>query len=65
MIAAKAVALRIAASERFRERQRRTLDGAQRAGRASCSRAGDGVNVLTGGTDVHLVLVDLRESAPS
>ena len=28
----------------------------------SCSHAGDGVNVLTGGTDVHLVLVDLRES---
>ena len=24
--------------------------------------AGNGVNVLTGGTDVHLVLVDLRES---
>ena len=24
--------------------------------------AGSGVNVLTGGTDVHLVLVDLRES---
>ena len=28
----------------------------------NCSRAGAGVNVLTGGTDVHLVLVDLRES---
>ena len=28
----------------------------------SCSEAGNGVNVLTGGTDVHLVLVDLRES---
>jgi glycine hydroxymethyltransferase len=27
-----------------------------------CSEAGNGVNVLTGGTDVHLVLVDLRES---
>ena len=25
-------------------------------------RAGHGVNVLTGGTDVHLVLVDLRDS---
>ena len=29
---------------------------------SSCSSAGHGVNVLTGGTDVHLVLVDLRES---
>ena len=28
----------------------------------SCSAAGNGVNVLTGGTDVHLVLVDLRDS---
>jgi glycine hydroxymethyltransferase len=61
VIAAKAVALRIAASEGFRERQRRTLDGA-RALAESLLRAGNGVNVLTGGTDVHLLLVDLRES---
>ena len=64
VIAAKAVALRIAASEGFRERQRRTLDGAQ-ALAESLLQAGNGVNVLTGGTDVHLLLVDLRDSALS
>jgi len=32
------------------------------AARAELSGAGNGVQVLTGGTDVHLVLVDLRES---
>ena len=61
VIAGKAVALRIAASEPFRERQERTLAGA-RALAASCSTPAGGVNVLTGGTDVHLVLCDLRES---
>jgi glycine hydroxymethyltransferase len=64
VIAAKAVALRIAASEGFRERQRRTLDGAQ-ALAESLLAAGNGVKVLTGGTDVHLLLVDLRESVLS
>ncbi|MEA2436737.1 MAG: glycine hydroxymethyltransferase [Thermoleophilaceae bacterium] len=58
-IAAKAVALKIAQSELFRERQRRTREGAE----ALASTLLDGgVNVLTGGTDVHLVLVDLRDS---
>jgi glycine hydroxymethyltransferase len=61
VIAAKAVTLRIAASEGFRERQRRTLEGAS-ALAESLLRAGNGVNVLTGGTDVHLLLVDLRAS---
>jgi glycine hydroxymethyltransferase len=61
IIAGKAVALRIAQSEAFRERQRRTLDGA-RAVAGELLGAGGGVNVLTGGTDVHLVLCDLRES---
>ncbi len=61
IIAGKAVALRIAASEPFRERQERTLAGA-RAVAEELLGAGAGVNVLTGGTDVHLVLVDLRES---
>jgi glycine hydroxymethyltransferase len=60
-IAAKAVALRIAMSEAFRERQRRTLEGARAVGEALLG-AGGGVSVLTGGTDVHLVLCDLRES---
>ena len=61
VIAGKAVALKIAATELFRERQRRTVEGA-RALAAELLEAGHGVNVLTGGTDVHLVLVDLRES---
>jgi glycine hydroxymethyltransferase len=63
VIAAKAVALRIAASELFAERQRRTVEGAQVLAR-ELLRAGHGVNVLTGGTDVHLALVDLREAQP-
>ncbi len=63
VIAAKAVALRIAKSELFRERQRRTLDGA-RALAEQLLGAGHGVNVLTGGTDVHLVLCDLRDVQP-
>jgi glycine hydroxymethyltransferase len=61
VIAAKAVALKIAATEQFRERQRRTVEGAQ-AVAAALMDAGHGVNVLTGGTDVHLALVDLRAS---
>ncbi len=61
VIAAKAVALKIAASELFAERQRRTIDGA-RAVAAALVGAGHGINVLTGGTDVHLALVDLREA---
>jgi glycine hydroxymethyltransferase len=64
VIAAKAVAFRIAASELFAERQRRTVEGA-RALAHELMKAGHGVNVLTGGTDVHLVLVDLRESEPA
>jgi glycine hydroxymethyltransferase len=61
VIAGKAVAFKIAASEAFRERQQRTVDGAKAVADALLD-AGHGVNVLTGGTDVHLALVDLRES---
>jgi glycine hydroxymethyltransferase len=61
VIAAKAVALRIAATEQFRERQERTVAGAK-ALAAALLETGNGVDVLTGGTDVHLVLVDLRAS---
>jgi glycine hydroxymethyltransferase len=61
VIAGKAVAFKIAASELFRERQRRTVAGAK-AVADELLGAGHGVSVLTGGTDVHLVLVDLRES---
>jgi glycine hydroxymethyltransferase len=58
-IAAKAVALRIAATEPFRARQRQTIANAQ-ALAAGLEEAG--VPVLTGGTDVHLILVDLTPS---
>ncbi|GAA4043653.1 serine hydroxymethyltransferase [Arthrobacter methylotrophus] len=64
VIAAKAVAFKIAAGEEFKERQERVLEGAKiiadRLNQADVAEAG--VSVLTGGTDVHLVLVDLRNS---
>ncbi|WP_137725012.1 serine hydroxymethyltransferase [Prescottella subtropica] len=63
-IAAKAVAMKIAGTPEFKARQERTLAGAkilaERLGGADV--AGNGISVLTGGTDVHLVLVDLRHS---
>ncbi|MDQ2674814.1 MAG: serine hydroxymethyltransferase, partial [Chloroflexota bacterium] len=64
VIAAKAVAFKMAASEDFRERQERTLEGARIIADRLVSPevAAAGVSVLTGGTDVHLVLVDLRSS---
>jgi glycine hydroxymethyltransferase len=61
VVAAKATAFKIAASDAFRERQERTVAGAKAVAEQMLS-AGHGVNVLTGGTDVHLVLADLRES---
>ena len=66
VIAGKAVALKIAASELFRERQRRTVSGAQTLAEQllRADGEGDGLKVLTGGTDVHLALVDLRELTP-
>src|SRR5881397_1168698 len=48
-------------SDAFKERQQRTVDGAK-AVADELLGAGHGVNVLTGGTDVHLVLCDLRDS---
>jgi len=64
VIAAKAAAFRIAATPEFAERQARTLGGAailaERLLAPDATKAG--VSVLTGGTDVHLVLVDLRAS---
>ncbi|MEU4603855.1 serine hydroxymethyltransferase [Kribbella sp. NPDC023972] len=64
VIAAKAVAFKMAASEEFEDRQRRTLEGAQILARRLTAEdvTEAGVSVLTGGTDVHLVLVDLRDS---
>lgn len=64
VIAAKAVAFKLAASPEFKDRQRRTLEGAKiLADRLTSEDAkAAGIDVLTGGTDVHLALVDLRES---
>ncbi|MEV5572553.1 serine hydroxymethyltransferase [Spirillospora sp. NPDC052269] len=64
VIAAKAVALKVAASEEFAGRQRRTLEGARILAERLLAEdaAKAGVKVLTGGTDVHLVLVDLVDS---
>ncbi|MGV9702537.1 serine hydroxymethyltransferase [Streptomyces sp. NPDC003483] len=65
VIAAKAVSFKVAATDDFKERQQRTLDGArilaERLVRADVTE--HGVSVLSGGTEVHLVLVDLRDSA--
>jgi len=64
VIAAKAVAFKMAADPSFTERAERTLLGArllaERLVQSDVAEAG--VKVLTGGTDVHLVLVDLRDS---
>ncbi|MDQ2623546.1 MAG: serine hydroxymethyltransferase [Actinomycetota bacterium] len=64
VIAAKATAFKIAASPEFRDRQERTLRGARiLAERLTQQDAKDaGIALRSGGTDVHLVLVDLRES---
>jgi glycine hydroxymethyltransferase len=61
VIAAKAIAFKLAATDSFKERQKRTI-AASRLIADRLLNSGDGVSVLTGGTDVHLVLVDLRES---
>jgi glycine hydroxymethyltransferase len=65
VIAAKATAFKLAAEPEFKERQERTIRGAQILAKRLIARdATDaGIDVLTGGTDVHLVLVDLRKSA--
>ena len=64
VIAAKAVAFRIAMGEGFKERQQRTIDGSKAIAAVLLEDRfkEHGVDVLTGGTDVHLVLVDLRNS---
>lgn len=64
VIAAKATAFKLAATDEFKDRQARTLSGAKLLAQALTSDAAKaaGVDVLTGGTDVHLVLADLRTS---
>ena len=64
VVAAKATAFKIAGTEEFKDRQQRTLDGAKvLAERLLADDAREaGVSVVSGGTEVHLVLVDLRNS---
>ena len=65
VIAAKATAFKLAGSEEFKERQERTLRGAHiLAERLMQQDVRDaGITVRSDGTDVHLVLVDLRDAA--
>ena len=64
VVAAKAVALKVAGTPEFKERMQRVIQGAQilaeRLMAPDCRAAG--IDLLTGGTDVHLVLVDLVHS---
>ena len=64
VIAAKAVAFKAAMSPEFKERQQRTIEGARIIAErlVQPDLKANGVSVLTGGTDVHLVLVDLRNA---
>jgi len=59
IVAAKAVALGIASTDVFAERQRRTIANAKAL---AAGLIEGGIDVLTGGTDVHLVLVDLTST---
>src|SRR4029078_12048989 len=62
VITGKAVAFKIAASPEFKERQERGLAGARMLSDrlVQSDVTAKGINVISGGTDVHLVLVDLR-----
>lgn len=64
VIAAKAVAFKLAGTPEFKERMERTLEGARILAERLMAKdvANNGITVLTGGTDVHLVMVDLRNS---
>ena len=65
IVAAKAISFKVAGTPEFKDRIERTLEGAKIIAErlvASDAKAA-GIDVLTGGTDVHLVLVDLRNSS--
>lgn len=64
VIAGKAVAMKIAMTDAFADRQRRTLEGAKIiADRLLQDDVKEcGIDIVTGGTDVHMVLLDLRNS---
>ncbi|HJB62976.1 MAG TPA: serine hydroxymethyltransferase [Candidatus Microbacterium pullistercoris] len=64
VIAAKATAFKLAATDAFVDRQKRTVRGAQilaeRLTQPDVAEAG--ITLRSNGTDVHLVLVDLRDA---
>ncbi|MGB3911632.1 MAG: serine hydroxymethyltransferase [Pseudolysinimonas sp.] len=64
VIAAKATAFKLAMEPEFTERQKATLSGAHIIAERLTQPdvTAEGITVLSGGTDVHLVLVDLRNS---
>jgi glycine hydroxymethyltransferase len=57
VIAAKAIALRLAATEEFRDDQRRTVENAKVL---AAEVAAGGGRIVTGGTDNHVFAVDVR-----
>ena len=60
VVAAKAISMKVAQTEEFKDRQQRTLDGARAIAQrllAPDAQAA-GIRLVTGGTDVHLVSVD-------
>ena len=59
-IAAKATCFKIAMTDAFREYQSQIRAQRRRARRRRCRRAGS--SILTGGTDTHLMQIDLRNS---
>ena len=61
VVAAKAVCLEEASGEPFRAYARRVVENARTLGEALAER---GWSPVSGGTDTHLLLVDLRDEAP-
>ncbi|PTX62507.1 serine hydroxymethyltransferase [Melghirimyces profundicolus] len=57
VIAAKAVALKEALSDSFKEYSARVVDNARGLAEALASR---GIDLISGGTDNHLILIDVR-----
>jgi len=63
VIAGKAVTFLLARTEEFRDRMARTLAGARTvAGAIGAAASETGVSVVTGGTDVHLLICDTSAS---
>ena len=58
-IAAKAVAFKEALTPEFKEYQNQILKNAKHLGKCMLE---NGVNLVSGGTDTHLLLIDLRET---